>query len=259
MTRIRPDRELRVGCWLSLASPSAAEVLGHAGFDWLLIDQQHSPVGPSALHEMVRAVSSSGASPVVRVARNESWLFDQALDAGAHGVMVPMVSNDEAARVAVRSLRYPPDGQRSIGGYRAQYSFGITRDAYLEQATELIDLWVQIEDREALANAEAIAGVEGVTGLFVGPQDLAASLDLSPMLEPAAAEFEDALQHLLNVAGRTGCPLGILVADMESARRRIRQGFAIIAISSDARLLAGGGADLVAGAALLKPGRGDPA
>lgn len=247
MTRIVVDQQPAFGCWLSLASPSVAEVLGHVGFSWLLIDQQHSPVGPELLVEMVRAVNVSGTSPVVRVARNEPQLFDQALDAGAHGVMVPMVSHEESARRAVRSAGYPPIGDRSIGGYRAQYSFDMARDAYLAQASSFLEVWVQIEDRTALENAEAIANVPGVTGLFIGPQDLAASLGLTPTLEPASREFEDALEHLLGVATRTGCPLGILVPDLASARRRAEQGFRIIAVSSDARILTIGGSGLIAG------------
>lgn len=247
MTRILTDQEPSFGCWLSLASPPVAEVLGHAGFRWLLIDQQHSAVGPELLVEMVRAVNVSGAAPVVRVPRNEPHLFDQALDAGAHGVMVPMISDAEAARQAVRSARYPPLGQRSIGGYRAQFSFGMKRDAYLAHASSFIEVWVQIEDRTALNNAESIAAVPGITGLFVGPQDLAASLGLTPTLEPASPAFEDALAHLLQVASKSGCPVGILVPDLASARRRAEQGFRIIAMSSDARILATGGSDLISG------------
>lgn len=247
MTRILKADQPSFGCWLSLASPSVAEVLGHVGFSWLLIDQQHSPVGPELLVEMVRAVNVSGTSPVVRVARNEPQLFDQALDAGAHGVMVPMVSDEESAWQAVRRSTYPPAGQRSIGGYRAQFSFGMARDTYLADASNFIEVWVQIEDRTAVENAEAIAKVPGVTGLFIGPQDLAASLGLTPTLEPASREFDDALDHLLAATARSGCPLGILVPDLASARHRADQGFRIIAVGSDARILTTGGADLIAG------------
>ncbi len=176
--RILANGQPAIGCWLSLGSPGAAEILGRAGFDWLLIDQQHSAVGSDSLLDMIRAVNVSGSSPIVRVPRNEPQWFEQALDSGAHGVMVPMVSDRKAAEQAVMSARYPPHGLRSIGGYRAQFSFGLARDAYLLQAHQIIEVWVQIEDQRAVKHADAIANVPGVTGLFVGPQDLAASLGL---------------------------------------------------------------------------------
>lgn len=237
----RPAR----GCWLSLGSTGAAEILGRAGFDWLLIDQQHSAVGPELLLEMVRAVNASGSSPMVRIPRNEPNWFDQALDAGAHGVMVPMISDQPSAERAVASARYPPHGSRSIGGYRAQYSFAIPREEYLHEAGAMIELWMQIEDREAVKNADAIANVPGVTGLFVGPQDLAADLGLSPVIEPNDERFEDALERLLQVSARSGRPLGILTSDADSAERRVQQGFEIVAISSDARILASAGGALL--------------
>jgi 2-keto-3-deoxy-L-rhamnonate aldolase RhmA len=194
---------------------------------------------------MIRAINVTGCSPVVRVPRNEPVWIDQALDSGAHGVMVPMVSDQRSAMQAATSTRYPPVGMRSIGGYRAQFSFGIGREDYLAKSSELVELWVQIEDRQAVQNAKAIAGVPGVTGLFVGPQDLAASLGLEPAIEPPAPAFQEALDHLLDVSARSGCPLGILSPDRDSAERRIRQGFRIVAISGDARILANAGPKLI--------------
>lgn len=194
---------------------------------------------------MIRAVNASGSSPMVRIPRNEPVWVEQALDSGAHGVMVPMVSDSTAAERAVRSARYPPRGSRSIGGYRAQYSFGVPREEYLEKADGMIELWMQIEDRTAIRNAEAIANVPGVTGLFVGPQDLAADFAFRPLLDPNERGFEDALEQLLRVSSQSGCPLGILTADRASAERRVRQGFKIVAISSDARILASGGSALL--------------
>lgn len=234
-----------IGTWLSLGSSGAAEILGRAGFDWLLIDQQHSAVGPETLLAMIRAINVAGTSPIVRIPKNEPIWFDQALDSGAHGVMVPMISDEESARQAVSSARYPPSGRRSIGGYRAQFSFDVDRGEYLSQASDVVEVWLQIEDARAVENASAIAAVGGVTGLFVGPQDLAASLGLEPSLEASAPAFQDAVNHLLTVAKQSGVPLGILVPDVRSAQRRIDQGFRIVAVSSDARLLATGGAALV--------------
>lgn len=234
-----------IGTWLSLGSAGAAEILGRAGFDWLLIDQQHSAVGPETLLGMIRAINLTGRSPIVRIPKNEPNWFDQALDSGAHGVMVPMISDEESARQAVSSAQYPPSGDRSIGGYRAQFSFDVDRDHYLSQSSDAVELWLQIEDARAVENASAIAAVPGVTGLFVGPQDLAASLGLEPSLQPSEPAFQDALDHLLTVTKHSGVPLGILVPDVQSAERRIDQGFRILAVSSDARLLASGAAALV--------------
>lgn len=194
---------------------------------------------------MIRAINLTGTSPIVRIPTNEPIWFDQALDSGAHGVMVPMISDEESAHQAVVSARYPPSGRRSIGGYRAQFAFNVDRSEYLSQASEVVEVWLQIEDWRAVENASAIAAVGGVTGLFVGPQDLAASLGLEPSLEPTAPAFQDALDHLLRVAQHSGVPLGILVPDVPSAERRISQGFRIVAVSTDARILATGGAALM--------------
>lgn len=235
------------GCWISLGAPGVVEILGNSGFDWLLLDQQHSAVGPEALLELIRATNLTPASPIVRVPRNEPTLIEQALDSGAHGVMIPLVANRGEAERAVASVRYPPNGLRSIGGYRAQFSFGITRQAYLRAASAKLHVWAQIENQAGLESADQIAGVEGITGLFVGPQDLAASLGLRPEVEPDSVEFDDALKHLLEVSRRRRCPLGLLVSTRENTRRRSAEGFRLIAAAGDAGLLGQAAATTIGG------------
>jgi 2-keto-3-deoxy-L-rhamnonate aldolase RhmA len=228
--------QIALGTWLSLGSPNVAEVLAHAGFDWLLIDGQHSPIGPAETFDLSRLVAAAGVSPVVRVASADAALINHALDAGAHGVMVPMVDSSEAAARVVAVSMYPPKGERSIGGYRAQYSFGASRADYLASGGEPLVV-IQIEDRRAVDRIDEILAVGGLDVCFVGPQDLAASLGLPPILDSAEPRYVDALARIVHSAQRHNVGLGILTATIEAAERHVDQGFRLIAVSTDARLL----------------------
>jgi 4-hydroxy-2-oxoheptanedioate aldolase len=225
-----------LGTWLSLAAPNVADVLGRCGFDWLLIDGQHSPVGPAEAFELARTVASTGASPVVRVGGLDAGAFNQALDAGAHGLMVPSVATPEEAARAVALATYPPRGERSIGGYRAQHAFGITRADYLALGAPAL-VAIQIESGLAVKRLDEILAVEGVDVCFVGPQDLAASLGLMPRLDSTEPAYQAALDAIIAAAVRRGTALGILTGTLEGAIELRQRGFTMIAISTDARLL----------------------
>jgi 4-hydroxy-2-oxoheptanedioate aldolase len=229
------------GTWLSLASSTVAEVLSHCGFRWLLIDQQHALVGTDGLLQMVHAVESGGASPVVRIPANRPEYIGIALDVGADAVMVPMVSSASDAEQALGSMRYPPGGVRSIGGYRAAMVANLTRAEYYRRASQRVSAWVQIEDAAGVERAGEIMQVEGVDVCFVGPQDLSASLGLMPSLEPDSDVFEAALDTVVQAAAGTTVRLGLLVPTAESAMRRWTQGFQVIAVSTDAAMLATAG------------------
>lgn len=243
---------MALGTWLSLGSSNVAEVLAHAGFDWLLIDGQHSPIGPAEAFDLTRLVGGAGVSPVVRVASADGAQITHALDAGAHGVMVPMVDSSETAARVVALSTYPPGGERSIGGFRAQYSFGVSRAEYLASGGEPLVI-IQIEDRHAVDRIDEILAVEGLDVCFVGPQDLAASLGLPPILDSTEPGYTDALARIAHSAERHNVRLGILTATTEGAERHIDQGFRLVAVSTDARLL--GESARALSAALAQPGR----
>jgi 4-hydroxy-2-oxoheptanedioate aldolase len=218
-------------------------VLGRVGLDWLLIDGQHSPLGPAEIFEMARTVVSTGVSPVIRVAGSEAADFAQALDAGAHGVMVPMVSSPDAARRAVALATYPPRGERSIGGFWAHHAFGMARAEYLASGAPALVI-IQLEGREAVERVDEILAVEGIDACFVGPQDLAASLGLPPILDSQEPAYLTALETIRSAALRHGLPVGILTGGLEGALRHLEHGFTMVAVGTDARLLEASGLEI---------------
>ena len=228
-----------LGSWLSLASSGAAEVLGHAGFDWLLIDQQHSALGPAEMLDLVRAVEGTPASPVVRIPANSPEYFAHALDAGAHAVMVPMIDDRSSAEAAVQAFRYPPSGVRSIGGYRSHLAFGMSRADYLSGPPAL--LVVQLEHRRAIENVREIATVPGIDVLFIGPQDLSASHGLPPSLGLGDLTIGLAMAAVVAATSETGPRAGILCADGVDARACASAGFRMIAVGTDAGILTAAG------------------
>jgi 4-hydroxy-2-oxoheptanedioate aldolase len=239
MNRVRQLLEAgrpAIGTWLSLGSVPVADVLGRGGFDWLLIDGQHSPVGPAEMFELARTVVAAGASPVIRVGGLDPYAFNQALDAGAHGVMVPTISTSEAAARAVSLATYPPGGERSIGGYWAQHSFALPRAEYLAAGAPALVV-LQIESRQAVERIDEILDVAGVDVCFVGPQDLAASLGLTPRLDGTEPVYLAAIERIRTSAARRKMPLGILTGTIESARWHLEHGFQMLAVATDARLL----------------------
>jgi 4-hydroxy-2-oxoheptanedioate aldolase len=226
-----------IGTWLSLGSPNVAEILARSGLDWLLIDAQHSAIGPAEVLDLVRTVAAGGASPVVRVASADGQLIGQALDSGAHGVMVPMVADPETAMRVVSVAAYPPKGERSIGGFRGQFGFALSRSDYLVSGGQPL-IAIQIENREGLDRVDEILSVDGLDVCFVGPQDLAASLGLQPVLDSTEPTYAKALERIVRSAQDYQVRLGILTATNEGAERYRAMGFALIAISTDARVLA---------------------
>jgi len=223
-----------VGCWLMLSSPVVAELMAHVGFDWLVVDVEHSPVGFDAMVNCFRAAQLGGAVPMARVPWNDTIWIQRTLDAGALGLVVPMVSTAEQAQAAVANTKYATKGQRSFAGSRvAPYIDG----DYRTWADENLAIMVMIETVEALENAEAILSVEGVTGCFVGPADLALSMGLSLSDMGPGTEHEAAVLGVLAAAKKAGKAAGKYCSDSAEVSLRIAQGFQFLALSSDAALL----------------------
>ena len=227
--------EPALGAWLSLPSVPSARIMARLGFDWLVVDMEHSAHNPVLMADMVATIVDAGASaPIVRVPANGVEWFKWALDAGAWGVVVPMVNNREEAQRAVEFAKYPPRGTRSIGGAFGPYGFGITNwPEYARAANDETLLIVQIESAPALRDLDAILSVDGIDVAFVGPNDLHAQLGLAPSSEGSEPEFVEALEGIKASAREHQVATGIFSSHGEAAAQRIRQGFQMISVTTD--------------------------
>jgi 4-hydroxy-2-oxoheptanedioate aldolase len=233
----------QIGLWASLANPYTAEVVAGAGFDWLVLDGEHSPNDPPIILAQLQAVAAYPVMPVVRPAWNDTVLIKRYLDIGTQTLLVPYINDgDEAAR-AVAAMRYPTRGVRGVAGVTRASRFGRVKD-YAKRAEEALCLLVQVETREGLANLEAIARTDGVDGVFIGPADLAAAL--GHLGDQQNAHMQAAIQDAIKRIRACGKPAGILATDEPSARRYIEWGTTFTAVGLDAMILARGAEQLAA-------------
>ena len=228
----------QLGIWLSLSSPFAAEAVAGAGFDWVLIDMEHSPNELASVLGQLQVFAAYGATPLVRPDWNDPVKVKRLLDLGAPGLLFPMVQTPDQAAAAVAATRYPPRGIRGVSGNTRANRFGRITDYFtrIEQETAVL---VQIETRAALAQAVAIATTEGVDGVFFGPSDIAADMGL--LGQPMHAAVWEAILPAAKALQAKGVPVGTLVFDPAFARRLIaEQGFRFVACGADTALLARG-------------------
>jgi len=225
----------QLGLWCGLCSNVAAEVIADAGFDWILIDTEHAPNELPMVLSQLQALVGGTAAPIVRPAWNDPVLIKRLLDIGVQNFLVPYVQTAEEARAAVAATRYPPQGIRGVAVTHRANRFGRVKD-YFKRANDEICVLVQIETATALENLEAIAAVEGVDGLFIGPSDLAAALGhLGDNGHPEVrAAIEDAFKRIRK-AGRAP---GILAPIEAEARHWLSLGCVVLAVGSDVGLLA---------------------
>lgn len=226
----------QIGFWLALANAYTAEICGGAQFDWLLLDGEHAPNDIPLLAAQLQALAASKAHPVVRVPIGETWLIKQVLDIGAQSILVPMVESKAQAEQLVRAMRYPPQGIRGVGAALARASKFNQIPYYLQTANDQVCLLLQVESQAGLAEIEAIASVEGVDGIFIGPADLAADMGfLGRPGEPAVQTLvEDGIRRIC----ATGKAAGILTADTKLAKRYIDLGASFVAVGNDVTLFA---------------------
>ena len=227
--------QLQIGLWSSLCSNIGAEIISDSGFDWILLDSEHSPNEIPGLLSQLQAVQRGTATPIIRPAWNDAVLAKRCLDIGAQTLLFPYVQNAEEARRAVASTRYPPQGIRGVAVATRAGRYGRV-PGYLTKANDEVCVLVQVETRVALNELEAIAKVEGVDGVFIGPSDLAASL--GHLGNPQAAEVQQAIRDAVSRLKALGKPAGILTANEEEARRYIEWGFLFVAVGADIGLLA---------------------
>ena len=236
--------KLLAGTFCNLGSHITTEIAGNAGFDWLLLDLEHGAGDQSELVHQLQAAAAADTPAIVRIAWNEPWRFKRVLDAGAAGVMVPWVSTVEEAQVTTTAMRYFPDGVRGAATLIRANGFGRDRDEYLQAANDNLLTVVQIETRQAVEHAAAIAAVEGVDVLFVGPFDLSIGLGVGGQFDHP--EFLAALEQVVAGAKGAGKAAGILLQRPDQVEETIERGFSFIALGSDGGLVASGMAQLAA-------------
>jgi 4-hydroxy-2-oxoheptanedioate aldolase len=229
--------EATYGGWLSVPSSFSAEVMAHQGFDWLCIDMQHGVVDYQAAVAMLQAIGSTETIPIVRVPWNEPGIIGKVLDAGAMGVIIPMVNSVEEARAAVAACRYYPDGARSYGPTRAAYYAGAD---YFANANREIACIPMIETKQAVERLDDILAVPGIDAVYVGPADLSITLGLPPGMNNGGA-FEEARVLIARKCAEHGVTPGIH-ANAGLAAKHAEAGYRMITISGDAVALAAGAA-----------------
>jgi len=235
---------LQLGLWQALANPYTAEVCAGAGFDWLLLDGEHAPNHLPLLLQQLQAIAAYPVEPVIRIPVADATMVKQVLDIGARSLLVPMIGSADQADLIVRATRYPPHGFRGIGSAIARASRWNRIDGYLHNASNDICLLLQVETEEGLNNLEAIAGVDGVDGIFLGPSDLSASLGYlgNPMHPVVLGAMEKAIGQIIG----SGKAAGILMADEKLARAYIEMGATFVAVGTDVTILARGAEQLAA-------------
>jgi 2-dehydro-3-deoxyglucarate aldolase len=230
------SRVLTIGSWITIGHPAIAEIMARAGFDWLVVDLEHSVISIDVAGDLIRIIDLCGVAPLVRLTSNDPDQIKRVMDAGAHGIVVPMVNSAVEAARAVAATRYAPQGSRGVGLGRAQ-GYGVSFQDYLEWQRDGPVVIVQIEHKDAIDQLDDILTVPGVDGFIIGPYDLSCSMGLPGQFE--SPEFVDAIVRIREAGQRIGCPAGVHIVepDLEQLEQKIREGFTFIAYSVDFRML----------------------
>lgn len=229
-------REPQLGIWSSLTSNLLAEILGDAGFDWILFDTEHAPNDLQQLIGQLQAIRGTSVQAMVRPAANDPVLIKRVLDIGFRNVLVPFVQTAEDAALAVTATRYPPNGIRGVSAYQRNNGYGRIK-SYFEQIDDNITVAVQIETKEAITNLQSIAATPGVDAIFVGPGDLAASFGHLGQIRHA--DVQNAIRSIGEKATAAGVPAGIVAGNAEDAERYLTWGFTFMTVGSDIALFRG--------------------
>jgi 4-hydroxy-2-oxoheptanedioate aldolase len=228
-------QEKQIGLWVSLSSNFAAEVVAGSGYDWVLVDMEHSPNDLGSVMAQLQVFAGSRSTAIARPQWNDSVMVKRLLDIGAPGLLFPMVQTVEEAQAAVASTRYPPRGIRGVSGSTRANAFGRITD-YFANVENQTTVLVQLETRSAIDNALAIGSVEGVNGVFFGPADIAA--DIGKLGQPMCDEVWDLIRPAAQQLIDKGIPVGTLVQDPDFASDLLNNGFSFVACGSDTGLLA---------------------
>ena len=230
------NKELTIGSWITLGNTGIAEIMANVGFDWLVVDMEHSMISMEMAGELIRVIDLAGVTTLVRLTSNQPDQIKRIMDAGAHGIIVPMVNEMTDAKKAVEAVHYAPKGNRGVGLARAQ-GYGDQFNEYLEWQEDGPVVIVQIEHRQALSNLDTILTVPGIDGFIIGPYDLSCSLGIPGEFQNT--EFLEAIQLIKNTGLQLDVPGGLHIVEpnTEILTQSIRNGFQFIAYSVDIRIL----------------------
>jgi 4-hydroxy-2-oxoheptanedioate aldolase len=234
-----------VGTWLSLGSITAARFLARAGFDWLTVDIEHSLVDWETATHMFASIADAGCTALARVPANRHDHIKRVLDNGAQGIVVPMVNSREEAQHAVSAALYPPTGTRSVGGSVHALNFGTDANTYYARANDELLLVLQCEHIKAVEDADAIFSVPGIDAIFVGPNDLAASMRSKDGKPPSAEATKQAMKHILETCRKHKVAAGVHCGTAEEVQMRIEEGWQFLAIGSELRMMLNGAEEIV--------------
>ncbi len=226
------NRELTIGSWLSIGHPSIPEILSNAGFDWLVIDIEHTTIDLSMVQILIASIQSQGIAALVRVSKNEDVVIKRVLDAGADGIIVPMVCNADDAQKAVVYAKYPPEGKRGVGLFRAQ-QYGSGFDEYKEWVRDNLIIIAQIEHIEGINNLEEIINVKGIDGTIIGPYDLSGSMGVPGQIESDL--MKDTLNKFVEISRRNNFSMGfhIVEPNVVKLKEKVKEGYNFIAFGVD--------------------------
>ena len=229
-------KTVTVGSWITIGHTAIAEIMAKAGFDWLAVDMEHSVITLHEAQQLIQVIELSGVAPLVRVGENSAYLIKRVMDAGAHGVIVPMINTKEDARNAVNAVKYPPLGTRGVGLARAQ-GYGMDFERYKNRVNRDSVVIAQIEHIKAIENLEDILSTEGIDAFFVGPYDLSGSLGVPGQLKHP--KVVKALGRVMKIAKRYKVVPGFHVVqpDVEGTEMKIKEGYKFIGYSLDTLFL----------------------
>lgn len=234
LKKIWAEGRTAFGVWVMTPDAFVAELVARAGYDYLCVDGQHGLADFAAMLSIFQATDATGAAPLTRVLANEAGAIGRALDAGARGVIVPLVNDTEEAARAVAACQYPPEGVRSYGPVRATEVIG---SKSTEDLSGEVLCFVMVETREGLERVEEIAATSGLDGIYIGPSDLALSLGLSPTLEITEKKHVEAVHRIKEACREHGIVAGIHCGSGEWARRHAEAGFDLVTVTMDTKLI----------------------
>jgi len=237
-------KDITLGSWIQIPDHFSTEIMARAGFDWLAIDLEHGLINLDTAFRLIQTIDKSGVLPIVRLNENDPSTIRRVMDAGAGGVIVPMINTAEEAVKAVDAVKYSPDGKRSYGLGRA-HEFGLNFDTYMHEINKMSVVVVQIEHKDALENLDAILAVPGIDAIVIGPYDLSGSMGIPGKFDDPT--FNSAVTQIVNKVKKSPVALGIHIVhpSEQDLNERIRQGFTFIAYGMDTIFLQNGACNAV--------------
>ena len=243
--RLLQSGQPAVGTYMGLPSPQAAEYMAQIGFDWIVVDTEHYPIDITTASLMFTTMARTRTAPMARIPWNSPENIKRVLDAGAWGIIFPMVQSRDEAEMIVSACKYPPEGTRSVGGGRHSISFDTEAGDYQKNANNEICVVLQIESVTGVERCDEILSVPGVDACFIGPNDLAASMHLPTAMESDDPRIVEAIAHIRDTARRLNVAPGIHTSGPPAANRRIEEGFQFVAVASELRFMLGGAREAV--------------